>query len=189
MYKKRHHKNNNVILIKTNNTQKKMTDFWFNDPKVLLSKPLQFFPAPDMPCIEKTNAFARLTIYGSILAWFNGYDLKNIAYASTGVLVLSMLGKKDMIKPIEQMNPQPENKKPENYLGKMPGEPFAGARDIAFRLTSSSREVPGRSVIASSKQERIFKSRPISNRKGIDSNEYDYMSGSQGTNKYYMNKV
>jgi hypothetical protein len=126
--------------------------------------------------------------------------MKTVGYLVGGALALSVgmsmqeCSKGTLVEPppkiidqIEQLEAAPA--KPASYLSTEGSEPFPGARNTARRLMTSTRETPGRAVIATSAEEQKFRNRPVSTAKGINASEYDYLSGNLGANKYVMRKI
>jgi len=172
---------------------------WYENMSAFLTPKnmLRFFPAKDMNPTERFNALSRLVIYASLLALWRQYSPRTVLYASTasiGLLVATHKKQQQLMdeldddddEQVEQMN---ATKPVESYLSKESNEAFPGANNTARALTTSTKEVSGRSVIASTKDEIKNRQRPISRAKGIDSTEYDYMSGAVGANKPLMNLV
>lgn len=44
-----------------------MTNFWFNDPNILIQHPMQFFPSPNETISEKLNSIVRLSFWLSVV--------------------------------------------------------------------------------------------------------------------------
>lgn len=171
-----------------------MAQLWYKKPEELFSpsKLLRFYPSKDMDCAERFNATTRFIIYSSLIALWRDFQPKNVFYVGGAAIGLLIASQNCVIeKTVEQMDvavitPKP---KPESYLTKQKNEPFPGARDVARRLVTSTRETPGRSVIASTALERKYAFRPVSTAKSIDSKEYNYMSGAVAQHKRVMNVI
>ena len=175
---------------------------WFKAPGDLFKYDnlLKFYPTGDMSCAEALNAKSRFVIYAAILALLRNYSIRTVSYVTVGALgVLVATSKCDLVvtEPTEPANVEkmtgierPDQlKSGGSYLSKEAGEEFAGANEMSQRLMRSTRETPGRTVISSTREERRFRQRPTSTAKGIDSIQYNYLSGAVRHNKYVMNRV
>jgi hypothetical protein len=190
---------------------------WFQLPSELFAMHnlLKFYPTAEMNCAESLNAKTRLILYAAVLAMWRQYDWRTIGYLTAGSIGLALMTstcampaasvgmgttkKQRAVEPLdmtEQMTgiEQPEDLKNSggamtSYLSKEPGEAFPGANETARRLTTSTRETAGRTVVASTADEQRFRQRPVSTSKGIDSIHYNFMSGAVRHNKYVMNRV
>lgn len=62
-----------------------MTELWYNNPKVLLDKPEDFFPSKNLNRIQKINSLARFSIYYSILILILNHNSK---WLSIGIIIM-----------------------------------------------------------------------------------------------------
>lgn len=65
-----------------------MSTFWLNNPSILFSEPLDFWPCGEGSFVEKVNALSRFFIYtGCLLAVYN----RDIRMLAVSVIILIMI--------------------------------------------------------------------------------------------------
>lgn len=62
-----------------------MTELWYQNPKVLLDEPDQFFPVKKLNRVQKINSLARFSIYWMIVVLISKQDSK---WLSVGVIIM-----------------------------------------------------------------------------------------------------
>lgn len=86
-----------------------MDNTWYNNPKVLIENPYQFFPSKDMKRVDVVNAMARFAIYYAIIIIVLKQDLKWLAVSVVILTVSMFLGTTEKFTSVDSTLNPPEN--------------------------------------------------------------------------------
>ena len=70
-----------------------MDEFWPKEPRILLKRPNEFWPTPEMHITERLNAITRFLIYASVLLTLLKNDSFYLLFMVILLLVIMMTGK------------------------------------------------------------------------------------------------